>query len=349
MHRAVPSIHHSSRLTAVNEIGRKSAGSTPPGGFAPVPGGVVPGAVVGVTVEVVGVVEVVEDVEDVGAPVVDVELLEAAGELLQAALVRASAATATPISEGARRSRRLMRTSLRTSPGCTAARGSRQQETLITSQTSRQPSSLHGPAPVRHDLRAARTARARRWRGYSPANSSLSTAAPECSRCDWLRRRCWHWRGWRPRKTVRSLYGRKAFPDAGELARESFELLEVESGQGCETLVTLLAELQPDDTVVVLVPRALHQTGSICSVDESDRAVVTKEEVVGHLADGRTTRVIVTAYGEHQLVLGWSQTGGASLQLAPSLEVAKAGPQPEQAGVHGVGQNHIAHDIIVSR
>ena len=148
---------------------------------------------------------------------------------------------------------------------------------------------------------------------------------------------------------MRSLYGRKAFPDAGELARESFELLEVESGQGCETLVTLLAELQPDDTVVVLVPRALHQTGSICSVDESDRAVVTKEEVVGHLADGRTTRVIVTAYGEHQLVLGWSQTGGASLQLAPSLEVAKAGPQPEQAGVHGVGQNHIAHDIIVSR
>ena len=108
---------------------------------------------------------------------------------------------------------------------------------------------------------------------------------------------------------MRSLYGRKAFPDAGELARESFELLEVESGQGCETLVTLLAELQPDDTVVVLVPRALHQTGSICSVDESDRAVVTKEEVVGHLADGRTTRVIVTAYCEHQLVLGWSQMG----------------------------------------
>lgn len=101
--------------------------------------------------------------------------------------------------------------------------------------------------------------------------------------------------------------------------------------------------------MVFIVPGSSHEPCRIGSVDESDRAVVTKEEVVGHLADGRTTRVIVTAYGEHQLVLGWSQTGGASLQLAPSLEVAKAGPQPEQAGVHGVGQNHIAHDIIVSR
>jgi hypothetical protein len=33
VHRAVPSIHHSSRLTAVNDLGWKPAGITPPTGI----------------------------------------------------------------------------------------------------------------------------------------------------------------------------------------------------------------------------------------------------------------------------------------------------------------------------
>jgi hypothetical protein len=87
-HRAVPSIHHSSRLTAVNEVGWKSAGMTPPGGT-------------GNVVAVEDVVEVVEDVDedvDVVELVEDVDVAEGVDVLPQAAPARVSAATVTPIS-----------------------------------------------------------------------------------------------------------------------------------------------------------------------------------------------------------------------------------------------------------
>jgi hypothetical protein len=88
-HRAVPSSHHSSRLTAVNELGLKSAGMAPPAG---------PGVVVVVElVEVVEGVVVVVEVVDLDMVVV-VVVVEVAVVLLQAAAVRARAASATPIS-----------------------------------------------------------------------------------------------------------------------------------------------------------------------------------------------------------------------------------------------------------
>jgi hypothetical protein len=80
-HRAVPSIHHSWRLTAVNDLGWKSAGMTPPPG---------PGMVV--VVELVGA---------------EVEVVELVGVLLHAAAVRVRTARAVPITERVR-GRRLV-------------------------------------------------------------------------------------------------------------------------------------------------------------------------------------------------------------------------------------------------
>jgi hypothetical protein len=104
-HRAVPSSHHSSRLTDVNEAGWKSAGITPP--FGPVVAVLVDGVVE--VVEVVAAVavvvaSVVDDVviEGVVDVVVVVDVVEAAGVLLQAAAVRARAAMAATTSPGAR-------------------------------------------------------------------------------------------------------------------------------------------------------------------------------------------------------------------------------------------------------
>jgi len=85
-HRAVPSIHHSSRLTAVKEVGWKFAGITPPGGAG----------VVVVVEPVEPVVDVVE-VADVLVVAEDVDVAEGVVVPPQAAPTKVSAATATPI------------------------------------------------------------------------------------------------------------------------------------------------------------------------------------------------------------------------------------------------------------
>jgi hypothetical protein len=85
-HRAVPSIHHASRLTAVNEVAWKPVGIGPPGGPTTGTGAVV---VAGLVVELDGLVVVEATV------VAEVEGGEAV-VLPHAAPVRARAVTATP-------------------------------------------------------------------------------------------------------------------------------------------------------------------------------------------------------------------------------------------------------------
>ncbi len=96
-HRALPSNHHSSRLTAVNEVAWKSAGITPPAGT----GDVVVVEPVESVVDVVDEVSVdeveVDEVEvDEVEIVVELVVVVVVGVLLQAAPARARAAKATP-------------------------------------------------------------------------------------------------------------------------------------------------------------------------------------------------------------------------------------------------------------
>ena len=64
----------------------------------------------------------------------------------------------------------------------------------------------------------------------------------------------------------------------------------------------------------------LDQAGSDCSVDQLDDAVVSQQQMLGHLADRR--RLAVAPYREQQLVLRAGEPDGPCLLLAPVLEAA---------------------------
>ena len=65
----------------------------------------------------------------------------------------------------------------------------------------------------------------------------------------------------------------------------------------------------------------LDQTGCGCSVDELDNAVVSQQQVLGHLPD--RGRLAVASNGEQQLVLRSGEPDGLCLVLAPVLEAAQ--------------------------
>jgi hypothetical protein len=119
----------------------------------------------------------------------------------------------------------------------------------------------------------------------------------------------------------------KVLPRAGEVGSKAFELFEVESGQNLQSLGTLFSELQTDDPMVVFVSGPGDQTCSVSTVDETDRAVVEKEQVVGDLADGRATRITVSTYRQQELMLGGSEIRGAGLALAPTFEMPQPSPE----------------------
>jgi hypothetical protein len=55
--------------------------------------------------------------------------------------------------------------------------------------------------------------------------------------------------------------------------------------------------------VVVAVVLPAHQSGSFGAVDETDRAVVTEEQVFGDVTDRRAARVGVAPDRQQELVL----------------------------------------------
>jgi hypothetical protein len=123
-------------------------------------------------------------------------------------------------------------------------------------------------------------------------------------------------------KAVRPLDRAKVLPSAGEVGSKPLELVEVESGQHFQSLGTLVGELQPDNSMVVLVPTPDDKAGGVSAVDESDGTVVLKEQVVGYLADSRPAGITVSTYCQQQLMLGGSEPRSAGLALAPSFEMA---------------------------
>ena len=118
----------------------------------------------------------------------------------------------------------------------------------------------------------------------------------------------------------------KVFPRAGEMGSKAFELFEVESGQHFQSLGTLFGEMKTDDPMVVFVSGPSDQICSVSTVDETDCAVVQKEQVVSDLADGRATRITVSTYRQQELMLGGSEVRGASLALAPTFEMPQPSP-----------------------
>lgn len=109
-------------------------------------------------------------------------------------------------------------------------------------------------------------------------------------------------------------------------------------GRQCfKTLGTDGSEPQPDNSMVFLVSNAADETCGICTVNETDRAVVTEQQIVGNLTDGRASWVVVTPDSQQELVMGRREPSGARLLFAPPLEVAQPSPQRQQPSVNLVG------------
>jgi len=88
----------------------------------------------------------------------------------------------------------------------------------------------------------------------------------------------------------------KIFPRAREVGSKPFELFEVERGQHFQSFGTLFGEMQANNAMVLFVSGSSDQTCRFSTVDETDGAVVQKQQVVSDLADGRATRITVSTH-----------------------------------------------------
>ena len=91
----------------------------------------------------------------------------------------------------------------------------------------------------------------------------------------------------------------------------------------------------------------LDQSGGDCSVDELDDAVVSQQQVLGHLPDRR--RLAVAPNGQQQLVLRSGEPDGLRLLLAPMLKAAQAVPERQQPDEVFVSEVRGSLSHIVSR
>lgn len=125
----------------------------------------------------------------------------------------------------------------------------------------------------------------------------------------------------------------KVLPRAGEVGSKSLELFEVQRGKDFQSLGALNGQTQTHHPMVIVVSGPSDQTRGVGTVDEADGAVVQKEQVVSDLANSRATGIAVSPYRQQQLMLGRREPRSTSLALAPTLEMAKPGPQGQQSGV----------------
>jgi len=107
--------------------------------------------------------------------------------------------------------------------------------------------------------------------------------------------------------------------------------------------------MESDDTMVVLGPGANDEPYRFGPVDKADRAVVTKEQIIGNLADGWILWTAVPSNGEQKLMLRGRQAGSLCLLFTPSLEVAQTSPERQESGVGRIRQHHSRYDIILLR
>ena len=130
----------------------------------------------------------------------------------------------------------------------------------------------------------------------------------------------------------------EALPKIRELPSQTTQLLQVERRQGCQPVLAARRQVQPDHSMVVVVPHASQQPGRLGAIDEAHDAVVAQKQGVCDVADLRPLRVVVAPHREQQLVLRRGQTCRSRLRLAPVLEAAQPGTQREEPAVDVIGQ-----------
>ena len=92
------------------------------------------------------------------------------------------------------------------------------------------------------------------------------------------------------------------------------------SAELTEATGTETREAQPHEAVIVLVDSAPNETGGFGSIDESDCAVMAKQQRLGDLADRRAARLPTSTDRQEKLMLGRRQPCRSGLFLAPVQE-----------------------------
>lgn len=87
--------------------------------------------------------------------------------------------------------------------------------------------------------------------------------------------------------------------------------------QQCQSLRTLWCQIHANDSPIEVVAASSHETGGLSAVDQTDHAVVTKQQRFGEITDARWFRFGMSAYRQQELVLCRRQPCLLSLFAAP--------------------------------
>ena len=134
-------------------------------------------------------------------------------------------------------------------------------------------------------------------------------------------------------------------PERSHGRSEVSELLDMSLGQRVKLLRSQRRERDPDDAAAtaVRVTRALDESVGDRPVDQFNRAVMTQDQIPGHLSDARTRGVRVAPDSQQQLVLGRGQARGPGLLIAPAQEAPQPGAQLEEVLEVGLPQMFIVY------
>jgi hypothetical protein len=102
----------------------------------------------------------------------------------------------------------------------------------------------------------------------------------------------------------------------------------LERGEAGQPSAAARSQMQSYLSMVDRVDLALDQAGLFGSIDEADRAVMTHQEMFGHVTDAGSTPG-VAANGEEQLMLRGGDTDLGCLLFAPVQEASpRIGQRP---------------------
>ena len=87
--------------------------------------------------------------------------------------------------------------------------------------------------------------------------------------------------------------------------------------QQCQSLRTIWSQIHANDPPIEVVAASIHETGGLRAVDQTDHAVVTKQQRFGEITDARRFRFGMSANRQQELVLCRRQPCLFSLFAAP--------------------------------
>lgn len=124
-----------------------------------------------------------------------------------------------------------------------------------------------------------------------------------------------------------------------ERRRKALELIQVQGRKPLQPAFAVRRQHDAHDTTVRVGLRPGDEAARLGPVDELDRAVRAEQQIVGDLAHGRPTPIIVTLDRQHQLVLGGAEADLTRLPLAPLLEATEIRTKGEQARKLAAGKS----------